>query len=655
MTRPTAANAADVRPGGIFRALAVAIPFAVTVARAASSGEWRADLPAVRDLGLVSVGLGGAVSTVVAQLLSLLPLGSTAFRASLGSALALAAVSFVMFSLSHRALTVDERSPRLTSLLAAIAALTTSLSPTFQREATIGGGAMITVALALVVVELTTDSVALDEPGLLTGGAPRWVLIGAVIGALTAENALAALVTTIAVGFVVVVHRGTEFGVGRRWFNAVGRVLGRAPSKAPTGSPTRLFWPSRSTAWKTALACVGAALLLSAPLALRPLAPRASLDLGRALSTVRLSGLDAPAAHVGAIAAWTREMGPISLGIAVFGAVAALLSPRAREALAALVVFVMADVAAPASLGGALTTDPLSALRCLALASLAIASAIGVRAIATALYDVKRLPMMRTTAVLVVLFHVTIVALASEEAGFAADRSVQLAAEEWTDAALGSVAPRSAILVRTPELAWRLWAAKVTRGERPDVLIIPAPLLNRGRLAADLVAAERKTEPILLDIALSGEPSEFALSTLADVRPLHLQLNQAWNPRLTTHLTVGGMWLEYAAQPLGASDRAATNASGMSLLRRVVDAVRVPVLGDPPTQTIVAATLRDQAEVLTMLGEHDLALSFIEHVSSLAPGDAVAGSGWLREAMAEVGSIGKPRVDARATRAERRR
>src|SRR5688572_19929815 len=84
-TRPRAA--VDGRSGLLERALGLvvaALPFGLALSRAASSGQWRDDLPAVRDLGLVSVGVGGGLSTVAAQALSLLPLGSRTFRASVG-------------------------------------------------------------------------------------------------------------------------------------------------------------------------------------------------------------------------------------------------------------------------------------------------------------------------------------------------------------------------------------------------------------------------------------------------------------------------------------------------------------------------------------------------------------------------------------------
>jgi hypothetical protein len=148
-------------------------------------------------------------------------------------------------------------------------------------------------------------------------------------------------------------------------------------------------------------------------------------------------------------------------------------------------------------------------------------SALGVFEVTSRLLRAK-VPMARSGAVLVVVFHLTLIALTSEEAGFAADRSEQLAAEVWADEALGRLEPRSAILVRSPALAFRLWAARLTRGERPDVVVIPVPLLDRGNVASSLLAEERALEPLLRSFALTGAPNEFALSKAADVRPLHV-------------------------------------------------------------------------------------------------------------------------------------
>src|SRR5262249_37327274 len=84
--------------------LVAALPFGVALSRAGWAGQWRDDLPAVRDLGLVSVGVGGGLSTIAAQAMSLVPLGGRTFRAAVGSALALGVAAWLTYRLALRVL-----------------------------------------------------------------------------------------------------------------------------------------------------------------------------------------------------------------------------------------------------------------------------------------------------------------------------------------------------------------------------------------------------------------------------------------------------------------------------------------------------------------------------------------------------------------------
>jgi hypothetical protein len=578
--------------------VATAVPFGLALSRAASAGQWRDDLPAVRDLGLVAVGVGGGLSTLAAQTLSLLPLGPRSFRAALGSALALALAARLLFGLVRGALAATLRpSPRLGAALAAIATLTAALSPTWQREGTVGGGAMIAVALVLAALTIGLGAAAPAATGPAPGAMePRtWIGLGALAGAALAESPPAALAIAAMTAALVLARR-----------------------LDPRSFQLRLPAP-RVAAAAAAVAVLVAALLL-APLALRPLAPRAWADVGRALSASSLSALDTASARTTALAAWIHEVGLVSLGIAAFGAGVALLRPRLRPILAPFLVLVALDSLFPARAAGVLAADPWSAVRSLAVAALALGSALGVFEVVGRILR-ARFPLARAAAVLVVIFHLTLAALTSEEAGFATDRSEQFAAEVWADEALGQLEPRSAILVRSPAIAWRLWAARITRGERPDVVVIPIPLLDKGRVAVSLLAVDRELEPLLRSYALTGEPTEFALSKIADVRPLHVEFDPAWSKRLINHLRLDGLWLEYAPQPLGPSDRKQSSAASAVPMRRVLAAISSATVPEAPTATVVATALRADANVLNALGERDAADLVLARIDELQARD----------------------------------
>jgi hypothetical protein len=220
------------------------------------------------------------------------------------------------------------------------------------------------------------------------------------------------------------------------------------------------------------------------------------------------------------------------------------------------------------------------------------------------------------------MFHVTLIALTSEEAAVATDRAAMGAAEVWTDEAFGALPARAAVLARTPEIAWRLWAARVTRGERPDVLVVPAPLLGRGRVTEALLSNERATGLLLRDMALAGAPSEHALSTLADARPLFVELFPGWPERLRRHLTISGMWLEYSAEPRGPSDRKLALPAQAIPLARVLRAAAGTSQSDPSTRAVVNARIHDQAATLMILGEHETTQLFLAKVAELTPSRA---------------------------------
>ena len=596
------------RPLGLF---AAALPFGLAVARAAGAGQWRDDLPSVRDLGLVAVGASGGLSTLVTQALSLVPLGSRTFRASIGGAIALAVAARLLYGLVRRVVAAAgsgqsaARSPKLAAALAAIATLTAALSPTWQREGTVGGGAMLATALTLAAFTLAlrlADAPAVSPaPRDLSGSASApaartWIALGALFGAAVAESPPAGLAIAGVLGAIVAVRR-----------------FGR------TGLPA-VRLPSSRVAALTLLAAAFVAALLWSPLALRPLAPRAWADVGRAISAVSLSAFDSASARTTALSAWSREIGLVSLLIATFGAAMACLRGPTRAIVAPLGVLVLLDTLLPARAAGVLSADPLTSLRALAVASVAMGSALGIQDIVRRLLE-ARVPMARAASALVVVFHVTLIALTSEEAGYAADRSEQLAAEAWEDEALDKLPPRSAILVRSPALTWRLWSARLLRGERPDVVVIPVPLLDRGRVAASLVAAEPEIEPLLRDYALRREASEFSLSKIADVRPLHVEIDPSWPKRLLSHVTVSGLWLEYAPQPLGTSDRRLGTARSASAIQHVASAVNASLVPDAPTGNVLATTLRAHATALGTLGEGDAADTFLARLAEIRPAD----------------------------------
>lgn len=579
--------------------IAAALPAGVALWRATGHAQWRGDLPAVRDIGLAAVGVGGALSTPLTQLFCQAPIGPTPFRAAMASAAALALASHLVFRITRR-LVGGALPDWLAATLSTTAAVMAALSASWQREATVGGGACIAAAAGLAAIDRSMDLTAPSARTLTPESTTGWLGVALLAGATLAESIPAGVAAIVVIAFTAV-------------------AAGRRP-------------PLRLLAALLAL-IVFVFALLSLPALLRPLAPKTWSDVARALSAASLDPLGAPSAKSIALHAWLNEAGVVALAFAAVGVVRGLWRESRRIWLSIPVGLVLVDLAYPLAAAPGIATDPLAPLRALALAALSASAAVGVAEVVVFLRELQ-VPMARTASILTVVFHVTIVAVASEEAAFAADRSVHGAADEWTDEALERLPTSAAVLVQSPALSWRLWAAQTLVGQRPDVIVIPAPLLKHGLVTANLVPSAPDVVQLLRDYALTSQASEFGLSLLADSRPLLCELDPRWDERAVNHLTVEGAWLRYAPQVIGRTD----HKLGKHVLAadgRIAASVRHPGRADDPTAQVLARTLKEHVAALSLLGLGSESKPLLDTIEQLAPADPFIPTARLRVAHAE--------------------
>lgn len=567
---------------GACAATSFAVPLSLSIARVASTPQWRADLPLVRAIGLVGGATSAATTTALVQLVEPWPVGTRTFRAGLVAAIGLGLVGLAAFRLARRALSANVATPALAAPLAAIAALTTTLAATAQAEGTIAGGATVGAAIALFALGTAVRAGAADARVALT--------IGAALGAAFVENAWLGAALAAAL-------------VARR---AVARDL-----------------PRRADLVAGAAGALIAALVIDAPTLTRALSSGAWSELGRALGAADLAAADVARPRVSVVVAYAREVGAIALLLATLGAALGTIRRRMRATTAMLLLVVAADVVFPVRTMGALSADPLAALHLVALAAAAVLAAIGVQSLATTLVA-SGAPLSRAGAVLLVVFDLSLVAVVAEEGVLAFDRSDVHGADAWTDDALLRLPPRAAILVRSRALAFRLFAARVAEGARPDALVVPRPLLGRGRIASDLLDREARVAPLLRDVAVKGGPSENALTTLTDARPLHVDLDPGWDRRLVGHLVPDGLWMRFAAEPLGGSDRRAGSVTAVAAFSRVVPWAETPDPIDVATRVVLVRRLHELATFAAIVGERETAARIVTEIAARSPGDAFA-------------------------------
>jgi hypothetical protein len=564
--------------------LALCAPLALTLLRAAPGSDWRDDQPALSGLGLLPLGSEGWLSMVAAQLANALPFGGRWLRAAWVQAFALALVSRLLYGRARQLLALNHDAPRLTPLLALSAALTAVLSPTFQLEGTVIGGAALGTAAALLTLTARERLPARDVRSSL------------VVGALFALTAVESHAAALALGLALGVR---------------GLARGRMPH-------------SRSVWFAAAGAASVGALVVSA-LLLRSVAPNAWLDLGFGLGQSSLFSVTASAERSTALSAWLAEVGAIPFGLAVAGISVGVLRPTTRWWVLPLVALVLLDLALPAARVGVLSGDPLGPTRLLAVSALGLGAALGVQAAALGLLR-TRLPFAQPAAVLLVVFDFTLVFVGSEASAAATERRDSVSTEVWTDEGLASLPQHALVLARSEAIAWRLWSAQLVRGERPDVVVVPTALLERGGLRGRLLAAEPALAPLLRDIALVGKPGEYALSTLSDARPLFVELDDGWDERLNEHIVPQSFWLRFRPNPVGRSDRNTALARAGRRFDRVVQAVAPDQHGDSAraTRAVVVAGLRQRALFLAARRDRETALDTAAVLERLAPGDEVA-------------------------------
>jgi hypothetical protein len=546
-----------------------------------SDPSWSDDLAVVRDLGLVPIGSEGVLSSVLSQLMALLPVGGRLLRASLLGVIALSVCSRLLFGQLRAVL--DRHAPfGANPFLALLGSQLWALHPSVSSDAGHVGGP----AVALLVV-LTGARIM----GKRTD-ARAFALTGALIALAAAENHAA--------GAILLLASGVRSVVGAR--------------RAEPG-----MWMVASGA-----ASLGA-LLCAAGRGLRPLSPHAAIDLGLGMPT----GIDLTEGHAssdGMLALaqslaeqWLARLGAVPLALAVVGAVWAVCrGARMRRDVAVWGSFVAASGLIPV----AEWADKPTWVSLLGLvSSLGVVAfvALALRAGAGWLWSC-RLPFAKPASVLGVTFAITIVLSRIDDAT-RGDARPALGAEVWTEEALGNLPPRSVLLVQNPDLWFRLMAARVVRGDRPDVVIVPTTLLGSRPFTERLLSLEPELSPLLRQLTIHGLADEYSLCRLADSRPLFVELDRRWERRLLGHLRPEAMWLGFSPHALGVSDRHEGMRRSRAALRRALKPLEKHRGMDPMTRRVLADLASQQAVVLASLGDRDDARHLLRVVRRLEPAD----------------------------------
>jgi hypothetical protein len=189
---------------------------------------------------------------------------------------------------------------------------------------------------------------------------------------------------------------------------------------------------------------------------------------------------------------------------------------------------------------------------------------------------------------------------ASEDALLTLSQTEAKGAQAWTEAAFFALPPRALVITHSHDRGRRLRAAQLV-GARPDVLVVPLSELSQARNVASWMKREPALQLLLIDLSLGGSPSERALATLVDTRPVYVEPKPDWDPRLLEHLEPAVPLSRLSPHALGRSERLAALDQAPPIIDQLVLRSRTGIHGDDATLALLEQDLEQLATTLKVV------------------------------------------------------
>jgi hypothetical protein len=550
----------DDRLSHAFAFVAVALPVVLATAHLGTIGDAAHDVESVRVLGLGFTGGWRALDAAWSAAFTLMPLGTRATRACLGSIASLGAVSFVLFELA-RVRTTIENTPRLGGFVALVSATLATLAPSMQTEADSIGGATLGVLIALLPRLLLRKGQSVTRVALLLGAALSYEpLVG-----------LCALASVVVEANVLAKLRVA------RWRAAVAFAAGLSP------------------------------LFVS-------IAMRRSTDLEAHAFAHPLG--EGWVARSSPLVMLITELGVVALGLALGGLVLSLTRAEARrEAIRSALVLAVTL----ACVGWGCAVGPLrwSPLALLAIAEVALLAAVGMTTALTFVRETK-VPFAKASAWLAGIILLALVARQADDASLQLDKRTGEPARAFARLAWDSLPLGSLALVADQDVSRRIESCRAQGDIRADVAFVR--LASAGALTE--IAREPKLAPLLRDQALYGAPEEWSLSALAAARPVVLTFDPRWPRALSRHLVAVGLFDRFYSEPRGLSDRRL--AIEVVEPDRLALTFALEKSSDPDLAHVTATLLRARLLGAAASGDRDVIGRALDELRPFAPGDPTA-------------------------------
>jgi hypothetical protein len=159
----------------------------------------------------------------------------------------------------------------------------------------------------------------------------------------------------------------------------------------------------------------------------------------------------------------------------------------------------------------------------LSYASLAVFAAFAVGVLLSALAEaVPSRPKLAPALATILALAASLQFIRSSEASALADF---VDTDVFDDGLRRSLPPRSIVLVHNPQTIFRFWGGEAEEQNRPDVTMIPLPLLTYPSLVDRLLRSEPELTPLLRSYVLDGSLNVAELQSLAALRPVYVEMD----------------------------------------------------------------------------------------------------------------------------------
>jgi hypothetical protein len=516
----------------------------------------------------------GGLTTLLARGCLDLPLGNLSFRLALPCVLGAGLLGWACFELAYALFRAQGGYSRLDPWLAWGASLVGALNLPAISEGTVAGGATLGPALGLLgCVRLVNQQARHDLPSTL-GYALAW-------GALLCESMYVALLLLLAAALL--------------WPQRIGL------ERDAVVAPSYVSWWRWPVAASVALLAAGGIAVANGWFA-------DGWAVGQSISKNFVPGR--PWTWVAALG-WLWCLG---------AALATVFALQDRRPLYVMGLFGIADWLIPAAgdlgwVNAASRSAGRTDLHLLALGYLAAGGARGLRTFGETAQALGLLGARQLSTLLSVVAVAGGIA-ASEDALTTLNQTAATAAEAWTSEALYELPPRTLIITHSVERGRRLRAAQL-QGARPDVLIVPLTELTQGQNVATWMKREPALQLLLIDLSLGSIPSERALSTLVDARPVYVEPTPDWDPRLLEHLEPGVPLSRLWPHALARSDRLRAWERSPSSTARVFQAAQAGVPADEAMLNLLREDFQQLAATLARVDS--VAQKRVAEASPFAP------------------------------------